>query len=417
MGEPPDGNDHDSDLTMVEVESLEANHNIMNDPRNLPADSVALQQASVVGYEIPYSSKQFLRDNRLDIVGIVEPRSSGSKADLIIASLGFHHSHRIEATGYSGGIWLCWYDSVEVSILLNHFQFIHFRVSSKCDNASFLATLVYASLQAMKRRCLWHHIGNLASSIHSPWILLGDLMRPLMPQIGKGPDFTWSHGMAQARLDRVLCNSYWDEFPDSMPILLSVGDNNKHHHNHPFRYFSGWLKHDDFPRLVTDNWSGNSSLSDTIRAFTHAADSWNKNVFGYIGMKKKIVMARLRGVQKALGQRHSSLLSSLESELLLELERLLDEELMWRQKSRSDWIHLGDRNTKYFHKKSMLRKQRNKIAAIKLNDGTWCHDEDVLKEEAWGMDCWLSKVCRHYPYTLQAELWGIQILIGLQTAW
>ncbi|KAK8626083.1 hypothetical protein V6N13_133735 [Hibiscus sabdariffa] len=102
----------------------------------------------------------------------------------------------------------------------------------------------------------------------------------------------------------------------------------------------------------------------TIRTFTAAAELWNAHVFGSIGSKKLHVMARLRGVQCALCSRQSLFLQNLENDLLLELEELLHyEELLWRQKSCSDWIQLGDRNTSYFHKKAKIRKARNRITS------------------------------------------------------
>ncbi|KAL4331886.1 hypothetical protein GQ457_07G010140 [Hibiscus cannabinus] len=67
----------------------------------------------------------------------------------------------------------------------------------------------------------------------------------------------------------------------------------------------------------------------------------------------------------------------------LPLEHLLDqEEILWRQKTRTDWITQGDRNTRYFHCKTITRKQRNKISSLKLQDGTWCDDDSTLQEEA-----------------------------------
>ncbi|KAK8606515.1 hypothetical protein V6N13_030796 [Hibiscus sabdariffa] len=78
-----------------------------------------------------------------------------------------------------------------------------------------------------------------------------------------------------------------------------------------------------------------------------------------------------------------SFLSSLEADLLIELEHLLDqEEALWRQKSHSDWISQGDRNTSYFRRRAITRRQRSRITTLKLLDGSWCDDEAQLKEEA-----------------------------------
>ncbi|KAK8635894.1 hypothetical protein V6N13_004607 [Hibiscus sabdariffa] len=78
-----------------------------------------------------------------------------------------------------------------------------------------------------------------------------------------GSDFTWSRGLAQARLDCFICNSYWDEaYPtpivshllhprsDHIPILLQVGHTRIQPLAHQFKYFSGWLSHEDFNWMV-----------------------------------------------------------------------------------------------------------------------------------------------------------------------
>ncbi|KAK8669377.1 hypothetical protein V6N13_106809 [Hibiscus sabdariffa] len=211
-----------------------------------------------------------------------------------------------------------------------------------------------------------------------------------------GLNFTWSRGGTQVRLDRVLCNSYWDEtFPESTahhllrmksdhrPIMLAVGDSVHVSCTKHFRYFFGWLSHDDFPRLVQDNWKPSEDIVDTIKNFTKAAMVWNDTVFGYIGTKKRILIARLRGIQKALCTRRNQFLVSLETSLLLYLECLLDqEELLWCQKSRSEWITHGDRNTRYFHRRATCRRQKNCIRALKLNSGDWTYDDSTLKSEA-----------------------------------
>ncbi|KAK8607115.1 hypothetical protein V6N13_052861 [Hibiscus sabdariffa] len=210
-------------------------------------------------------------------------------------------------------------------------------------------------------------------------------------------DYTWNCGFTQATLDHFLCNSYWDEsFPDSSvhhllrmksdhrPICLYVGESVQSFSTSPFRYLSSWSAHSDFNRMVEDNWLPAATLSETIISFTKAADTWNKTVYGYICTKKRLVMARLRGVQKALCAKSSQFLSNLESDLLMELENILDqEELLWRQKSRSDWVVLGDRNTHYFHRKAVCRKQKkNRIIALKLPSGEWCSDATTLRVEA-----------------------------------
>ncbi|GMJ07488.1 hypothetical protein HRI_004418000 [Hibiscus trionum] len=120
------------------------------------------------------AARQVLRDYKQDLVVFVEPRISGRRADSVIASLGFPNSHRVEAAGFSGGIWLAWYDTISVEVLFNHLQFVHFCISGKADGHSVLATTVYASSSSTGRKHLWPYLRRLTASITAPWVLFGD---------------------------------------------------------------------------------------------------------------------------------------------------------------------------------------------------------------------------------------------------
>ncbi|GMJ02216.1 hypothetical protein HRI_003890800 [Hibiscus trionum] len=259
------------------------------------------------------AAKEYLRDVRPDIVILMEPKISGSKADTVILKLGLPNSHRVEAKGFAGGIWVCWFDSIHIEVLSNHFQFIHCRILHRNSGSSFLLSAVYGSPNPTKRRALWHYLHGLAATIRSPWVICGDFNATLFDSDRRGcasssipckefqsfvfsnglrdmgfsgPEFTWSCRMAHARLDRFLCNDLWDEaFPDSMvshllhmrsdhrPISLHVGNSSSFPVPPSFKYFSGWNSHEDFARMVHDNWQPSESLSETIKSFTHAADT------------------------------------------------------------------------------------------------------------------------------------------------
>ena len=107
------------------------------------------------------------------MVVLMEPRISGVKANEFIKKSGFDHSHRVEVVGFSGGIWLLWQSSIKVEVLLNHRQFIHFKI---CMNNVFVSwgTTVYASPNPMLRCQLWKHMDNISTSIHGPWLIGGD---------------------------------------------------------------------------------------------------------------------------------------------------------------------------------------------------------------------------------------------------
>ncbi|KAK8708792.1 hypothetical protein V6N13_059829 [Hibiscus sabdariffa] len=93
----------------------------------------------------------------------------------------------------------------------------------------------------------------------------------------------------------------------------------------------GWLQHADFNHFVKNKWDSSTPISATIEKLCAAAASWNRYVFGSIPLRKRHVIARLRGVQRSLGHKHNTFLSQLENSLLIELEQILDqEELLWK---------------------------------------------------------------------------------------
>ena len=71
-----------------------------------------------------------------DIVAILEPKVSGAKADYFIKGNGFEFSHRVEAEGFVGGIWILWNRSFTMEFVVNHKQYIYFKVTDFSGNWS-----------------------------------------------------------------------------------------------------------------------------------------------------------------------------------------------------------------------------------------------------------------------------------------
>ncbi|XP_057860497.1 uncharacterized protein LOC131069160 [Cryptomeria japonica] len=111
---------------------------------------------------------------------------------------------------------------------------------------------------------------------------------------------------------------------------------------------------------------------------------WNvmhfKNIFGE--------KAR---IQEEIEQLNKNIVASGMSPLLYDKLKLLNlqlskilarEESYWRQKSRDLWLSEGDRNTKFFHSSSKLKRLRNWISCIIDSNGNSLVDEDDIAAEA-----------------------------------
>ena len=52
------------------------------------------------------------------------------------------------------------------------------------------------------------------------------------------------------------------------------------------------------------------------------------------------------------------------------------EEVMWKQRSRIEWLKHGDRNSKFFHATASQRRQKNRIGGLVDELGVWHDDQE-----------------------------------------
>jgi hypothetical protein len=63
------------------------------------------------------------------------------------------------------------------------------------------------------------------------------------------------------------------------------------------------------------------------------------------------------------------------------MKSLKDEETLWRMKSRSLWLKVGDKNTSFFHKQEKARQWRNRVEEIKSQSGELISSFEEIKKE------------------------------------
>ena len=59
----------------------------------------------------------------------------------------------------------------------------------------------------------------------------------------------------------------------------------------------------------------------------------------------------------------------------------MTEEGFLKQKSRIQWLKLGDQKSSFFHKSVKARNSRNTITSITLENGDIIEDSDTIKQE------------------------------------
>ena len=116
-------------------------------------------------------------------------------------------------------------------------------------------------------------------------------------------------------------------FSDHYPVLVKLFRFTPPIQNKPFCFHTMWLLHLGFPNIVQEVWTASRDLQGAILDFVSKAKHWNYNVFGNLFAKKKRVLARINGAQKALACRPSDFLLTLEKQLIEEYFLIL---LIWR---------------------------------------------------------------------------------------
>ena len=370
---------------------------------------------------------EYLRLYKPAILALFETHISGDRADEVCRKLGFSGRFRVEAHGFAGGIWVLW-DAAEVQLNLirSHSQYVTMEVSQRGLQPWFF-TAVYASPMGHVREALWGELERFAGSIAVPWLLAGDFnetknlnerdhdLEDMARRCSKfsnmiennelidlgfsGPRYTWARGRTvqtrkSARLDRALCNSMWrthfqeaavrhlpHSYSDHCPLLINpMGFADIRHNPKPFRFQVAWMEHRQFDEFIHTQWRSTLPLGTALSKLSAALCDWNKEVFGNLFRRKRQAWARLKGVQQRLAAGGSIHLLKLENKLRKELNVILKEiELLWFQKSRVDAIRDGDRNTKYFHISTIIRRRINRIDTLRHDDGHWVTDTDEVK--------------------------------------
>ncbi|KAI9097488.1 hypothetical protein K1719_025259 [Acacia pycnantha] len=171
---------------------------------------------------------------------------------------------------------------------------------------------------------------------------------------------------------------------DHRPISISLGPISQASPHPPrFKFLASWISHPDFQGIVQRIWHSGVDLLSCINTFKVEIQRWNSDVFSGIVKRKRRLLRWINGIQSRL-ELHlddppNDFLIDLEVSLREDLEEVcFQEELLWIQKSSSDWVCLGDRNTNFYHLKSLMRRKRNQVSQLKMPNGTWLKDEDQL---------------------------------------
>ncbi|CAL1367787.1 unnamed protein product [Linum trigynum] len=349
-----------------------------------------------------------------------------------------------DAVGFSGGIWVLWDNShMHLEVIDKDKQFIHLKWFGARKEIGFL-TAIYASPNDFERGSLWNCLRRIEKSVDGPWLLSGDFNAMSSPEdkhggapfnfararpftdciddcglvdLGfSGPKFTWftKSSRLKERLDRSFCSLEWrQKFPGTMvfhlpklksdhrPILTcTTSIPPSHKPVRRFQFLAPWLAHDDFPSFFSSSWNLGFDFPSSLQVLSEKLAWWNKEIFGNIFRRKKYLMKKLQSLE-ILNERSASPRSlEKEKQTREELEETLwQEEVLWLQKSRANWIVHGDKNTRFFHQSTLSRRKRNAISCLKDDSGNWISDPDsiLLMARLFFVELYTKEDKEHHP--------------------
>lgn len=333
--------------------------------------------------------------------------------------LGFTNLRTVQPQGVAGGgLAILWKDWVGLEIISSCKNYFDTRISYE-GNFSYL-TFVYGDTDKRKRKQTWDFLTSLALIRDAPWLVTGDFNDitgnsekeggPERPEasfsdfrtfLSEGDLYDlqhsgeclswkgkrWSHDV-KCRLDRALSNSAWaEDYPsgrceylrfdssDHKPIITYFEPLRKKKRG-IFRYDRRLSKNPEVAKMVKETWNINPQLKvkQKIDSCRTAIITWSKK-------QRETNNARVEQLRKGIEQQNTSQHPNIE--LLEQMKKeLLDaykfEENYWKQRSRQLWLHLGDRNTGFFHASTKKRKAINKFAALEKEDGTTVYKEEKI---------------------------------------
>ncbi|CAL9238076.1 unnamed protein product, partial [Arabidopsis halleri] len=380
---------------------------ILPDQSNKPLTSITSQpSAGIITTSKEQELKSWVSSSRLSIGAILETHVQHDNAAAILARIfpGWRHEFNYLPTASNGRIWLVWNPAVKVFIYKKTDQLISCGVFDPSTCESFSVTFVYARNCLIARRDLWvalEELHNHSLQRNHPWLILGDFNQILIAEdhysllpytlplqgmnefqscidtcellhlSSRGAEHTWYNGQPSnpitRKLDRALINESWlMAFPqsslfvdapggsDHSPLLISTSDSVERR-KVPFKFYSFFTTHPDFPSIVESAWnldlahtSTMFSLCQRLKAVKLGCKALNRTSFS--------------NIQARSAEAHD-MLTSIQNQLLTSPSPALFEE---EKEQRRRWSFFAAAEESFLMQKSRIRWITDKILLKQL---------------------------------------------------
>ncbi|XP_026383536.1 uncharacterized protein LOC113279033 [Papaver somniferum] len=311
------------------------------------------------------------------IIKSMEPIENGMDLEPIIPLVPagilkeYPNTHIINPIGLAGGLALSWVDGIYFEIIQWNTNMINILVQTNSETKKWLLTCFYGSPYPTNRKIAWDFISDIASQVEMnsmPWVLLGDLNMIFSQEDKCG-------GLPYDKADSKYCQNILRDAvaagSDHCPISLNL-DTKFSKIVHTFKYYDTWEKEPSCVQTIQKTWnqSGSDSPSElliqNLKSLQSMLDYWKKNIFGLPSKHIKKILAQIDNLESSS---HIYKKEEKIKEKLGQLEQLYaTHEAIAKQQSRDNLVQLGEKNTKFFHTKTLKRRKWNNIECIRKSN-------------------------------------------------
>lgn len=229
----------------------------------------------------------------------------------------------------------------------------------------------------------------------------------------------------QVRLDRAVADNAWrNKFPeasvkhlisscsDHLPLLLKCIPESGSRVACTRRYEVLWEREAALEEVVYAAWQeggpkhGLHDIKVSLDSVMRKLHEWSRKKIGNV--TKEIEKSRSR-LEELMNMNADRSVIRKASDHLDEL--LYKEEMLWRQRSRIEWLKEGDRNTKFFQQKAVWRARKNKIKGLEESSGVFQTNQKVME----GMAVDYFKNCLWLMHLLMQTMWCPYLSVSLRT--
>ncbi|XP_058757171.1 uncharacterized protein LOC131630409 [Vicia villosa] len=375
-----------------------------------------------------------LTNHLAEIVILVETRVKKDKASAIRDKLKLKGEYMDNYAHHANGrIWIHWdSNKVDHKMVSSSSQYIHCGVYDKRGGLKFWLTAIYALNQLEYRKGLWLKMIELHRNFKGPWCAVGDYNNvatshdriggnmiveteyedynnmlgatDLCEMDSKGEFFTWSNKQSAnpifSRIDRLIANAAW--FQNHSDLSLDVLS--PHISDHAMLY----LNQPNSPRQIRRNFRFNNSWTDIEGYQETVRNCWNKPMAGRPMERLWRKLQRLQHVLRKLSKPVSDIQGKIaaarnnlnqayadlnanqrKGQYMDAIKKCTDDLVKWndmeeksmQQRTKLNWIKMGDDNSAYFHAYLKTRGNAKHIQFLQTVDGNMLTEQDQIEEE------------------------------------